>query len=464
MLRAAHFVVALSLLGGLACGGDPPRSAEPSLVPPAPAPETQEPREPAAAVDAPREPDAAAQARGPAAVDLLASVETQVAVSSAYRDSPRQVPRLFDGDLGTAWNSRSGDLVGAYIEVRVPSAVTVTAIEMTAGFTRTSESGEDLFTGNHRVRRVRVSRDGQAIGEHALDTDSREVTSLPVTGPGGTYRVEVLEVLPGARTDWREVCVSELRVMGHAPGATAGAGFPRYAIGALPDPRAEATPSRAELRGALRRRLTWFVDEWIRYERALMQTQLNTGDPEVSREEAGDFRRRRAHALGRLASLVDSVDGAASAPLRRAAALAPTAPPPRDPWRWPLRWRDILPAEDAVDRVLDWLGDEGARCHANRALARLRLSRVRTMVEWEREAGEWEEMQAMEVGEELDDARDIDALIEVRDLLDDALFDWPGAARALAGQLRAHGLPRSDAQEDWEAALVRLDLAERHCR
>jgi len=178
--------------------------------------------------DAPPPPDAEP-------VDLLRAVPTAVAVSSAYRDSDAQAANLVDGDLETAWNSRTGELAGAWVALRVPADARVTAIEMTAGYTKVTERA-DLFTGNHRVARVRVTRGGETVAEAALDPESRQLQAVPIEGGGGgDFRVEIVELVAGSRDDWRETCISELRVLGHAPDAEPGRHAPRTAIGALPE-------------------------------------------------------------------------------------------------------------------------------------------------------------------------------------------------------------------------------------
>jgi hypothetical protein len=176
-------------------------------------------------------------------LELLHALPAAVATSSAYREDVAEVAKLVDGDLESAWNSRTGDLVGSWVAFRVPGDAQLTAIEMTAGFTKRTGS-RDLFTGNHRVSRVRVTRDGAQVAEHTLRTDERGLQRFAVTGPGGDYRVEVLELLPGERTDWRETCISELRVLGHSSAARAASSVPSTAVGALPAGTAPASGSR----------------------------------------------------------------------------------------------------------------------------------------------------------------------------------------------------------------------------
>lgn len=177
-------------------------------------------------------------------VDLLHAAATDVGVSSAYHDDLAQVGRLFDGDPATAWNSATDELVGAHIDVRVPAGADVTSIEIIPGFAR--EGGdEDLFTGNHRVSRVRIAIDGDRIGDYPLDVESRALQTIPVTGGAGVWRIEVLDVVPGTHPSWRETCISELRVLGHVGTAPAGT-TPTASIGAIAPPTVVAAADRAE--------------------------------------------------------------------------------------------------------------------------------------------------------------------------------------------------------------------------
>lgn len=228
--RTASRLPALALVALLlGCGGE---ATAPTPAAPAPAPPT--PGAPVAPVAplAPVTPTAPPAPVGPP-IDLLHAAPAALATSSAYHDDLAQVAALVDGSLETAWNSRTGDLTGAWIEVRLPADATVTSIGMTAGFTHVSPRA-DLFPGNHRVTRVRVLRDGAEVGTYPLDPELRTLQTLPVAGGGGVYRIEIAEVRPGTNTEWREACVSELVVMGHAPGASGGASAPSTAIGTLP--------------------------------------------------------------------------------------------------------------------------------------------------------------------------------------------------------------------------------------
>ena len=146
-------------------------------------------------------------------VNLLQMVPARIAVSSAVRN-PHDFPEyLVDNHLETAWNSQTGDLVGGWIDFQIPNDAMVHSIEMTCGFSRV-KGKSDLFVLNHRISRVEVIRNGQKLGEFALDVNQRGLQKLAISGGGGTYRIIVKATVPGKRRDWRELVVSELRVMG----------------------------------------------------------------------------------------------------------------------------------------------------------------------------------------------------------------------------------------------------------
>lgn len=211
----------------VACG-TPPEAASVSPEPASPSTSTARPP----AESAPLERVATEQ---PAAVvDLLHAVPATVRVSSVYRGSERYAGFLVDGDLETAWNSATGEHEGAWIELEVPSSARITAVELTAGFTRVSR-GRDLFTGNHRVRRIRVRREGGPEATFELDLTSRTLQRFDFAAEGGRVRIELAALEPGSRPDWREACISELRLLGTAPDAQPDTRSPTFAVG----PRAD---------------------------------------------------------------------------------------------------------------------------------------------------------------------------------------------------------------------------------
>ena len=67
--------------------------------------------------------------------ERLNSVDA-VVVSSRVDNADQKPEALFDGDLDTAWSSRTGDLAGAWIAFRLFDKVAVHAIELTVGMTK----------------------------------------------------------------------------------------------------------------------------------------------------------------------------------------------------------------------------------------------------------------------------------------------------------------------------------------
>jgi hypothetical protein len=156
---------------------------------------------------------------------------------SSTVDNPNILPaHLVDGDPATAWNSRTGELVGAWIAFRVPREVHVDQIRISAGFTHTDARG-DLFMMNPRIRRVRVSRDGVVVLDQRLDPGSRKLQELAVDAAGGDFQIEVTELQRGSKKSWREVCVSELEVWGSVPATLpVAATTPTVRVGSLGAP------------------------------------------------------------------------------------------------------------------------------------------------------------------------------------------------------------------------------------
>ncbi|WP_394840864.1 hypothetical protein LZC95_27785 [Pendulispora brunnea] len=147
-------------------------------------------------------------------VDLLHRTHAAVAVSSQVKGEKERPEHLVDGRPETAWQSRPNDLVGAWIQFRTSPATTVKRIGLTVGYDAISPKHGDLFTLNHRIAKVLVRRDGVILGQWALDVENRGVQYFDVEASGGEYKLEILEVKPGRKKEWREVCVSELVVLG----------------------------------------------------------------------------------------------------------------------------------------------------------------------------------------------------------------------------------------------------------
>ena len=399
-----------------------------------------------------------------APVDLLHAVRTEVAVSSVYRDQRSQADKLVDGDLTTAWNSRTADLVGAWIEVRVPADATVTSIAITPGFARVSGTS-DLFTGNHRVSQVRVLRDGAEVGVYPLEVSAPVLVSVPVSGPGGVYRIEVTEVVPGGHADWRETCISELQILGRAPDMHAGARLPRTAVGALPEPRSVAgTADRALVDRNDRRDVVWLATAWGALQREIDEQALNTGEPDFSVEAQRDLERQRVAMLSRIAGLVEPIDEVRADALRIAASHV-------NPWgEWGASGTalgaDLATIGAALDAVGTWLGDDEARCRTARMQVGIRLQRVAGAVHTASYYNEIDDSEPAQGGEGAGrDARRGARTLERDDEAFAALVDdWDGNSRGCALRLlrrEAPALPAAAA--DWAALRAQLEAGRTAC-
>lgn len=179
-------------------------------------------------------------------VELLHHTPSVVAVSSTVLNPKFQPEQLVDGDLKTAWNSRTGDLVGAWIAFRVPTAAHVTAIKLTTGFEASGREG-DYFMQNHRLRHVRVTHAGKLVADAELDADKRGLQTIALDASGGDFRIEIVALAPGKNKAWRETCVSELEVWGRTSASSPSSTAPTVKVGSLDggthDPMAGPFPS-----------------------------------------------------------------------------------------------------------------------------------------------------------------------------------------------------------------------------
>lgn len=418
-----RWLLVLALLG---CGSSETAEETPTPEPTPPGPVVNE--EPETPPEPPQSPP----------VNLLEAAGIDIAVSSAYRDRESEIPKLFDGDLETAWNSKTDDLQGAWIDVRVPDDASVTSIDMTAGYTKTDSRGTDLFTGNHRIARVRISHGGQELTTHALDTSSREIQSIPVTGPGGVYRIEILEVTPGERDDWKEACISELRVMGRVPEPEEGR-FPRVAIGSLPDAwTAPAAPDANALRLATHR----FADAWGEYEYETLPSDLSSGDPGLEGWELEEATSQRRRALTPLVDLFASKSAAHSDQIRRLLATRVSS-------SW---WADHRAELDVIAAGFDALveGDQEATCRWAKAHAHLRIGRIFRLLEREEEIA-------------LQDETD-DDFSDVTEAMEDATTMFKEDAQTTTARVLRLGRPSATSvHADWDAMRPSLELAQRTC-
>jgi hypothetical protein len=161
---------------------------------------------------------APAGAPPPAAIELLHAVDARVTVSSRVDNARIKPEHLVDRDLQTAWNSRTGDLVGAWIEIELPPKVVAKQIRMTIGHTSKGPRHEDWFTMNPRIHRVGVTSGGVGLAAHTFDLGKRDLQTIDLGDKGSNkIRIEVQDIEPGSKKAWREICVSELEVWGTAP-------------------------------------------------------------------------------------------------------------------------------------------------------------------------------------------------------------------------------------------------------
>jgi hypothetical protein len=171
----------------------------------------------------------------PGLVELLHNAPSVVRVSSRVQNKTIQPEHIVDKNLNTAWNSRTGELQGAWIDVDVGGAQ-IKEIRMTIGHTGKGVHGEDYFTMNPRIKTVSV-RDGEKlVAQKTLDTDKRELQPIVLATPASHVRIKVEDVVMGAKPSWRETCVSEIEAWGTLPaGATAAPQKPRIEVGDPPD-------------------------------------------------------------------------------------------------------------------------------------------------------------------------------------------------------------------------------------
>ncbi len=153
-------------------------------------------------------------------VDLLHVGGARVAASSVYEGNLSQVARLVDGDVETAWNGETGELQPV-LAIELPEGRVGSAIELIPGYAKAGRN-LDLFTANLRVREIEVVQASGETSRHTLDIESRELQRIEFPeGLSSSFLIRVVSTEPGSRRDFREVCISELRVMGTGEAGTA---------------------------------------------------------------------------------------------------------------------------------------------------------------------------------------------------------------------------------------------------
>jgi hypothetical protein len=182
-------------------------------------------------------PPAPADATAPsdALVELLHAMPTTVRVSSTVANKAILPKHLVDRDLQTAWNSHTGDLAGAWIDVHAPGA-SIAELRMTVGHTGKGPHGEDYFAMNPRITKLAVLDGQKVVATVALDADKRDLQTIKLPARTAHVRVRVEGFRPGSKPSWREICVSELEAWGTPPpGAPLVKQAPRVEVGEPPD-------------------------------------------------------------------------------------------------------------------------------------------------------------------------------------------------------------------------------------
>ncbi len=143
-------------------------------------------------------------AADPAEENLLPLVKSTIAVSSTVANAKILPKHLVDGDLTTAWNSRTGDLAGASIKIRMPYAgFYVDAIAMTAGFTKGDlfeQNGSGVMTAElgivdgTRLRGAKLTRTWSTDIPRAVETNA-----VPGLTPVLATHHELYRVMPTGR-------------------------------------------------------------------------------------------------------------------------------------------------------------------------------------------------------------------------------------------------------------------------
>jgi hypothetical protein len=170
-----------------------------------------------------------------ALVELLHSVPATIRLSSTVANKSILPVHIADHDLGTAWNSRTGDLRGAWVDLAVPGAG-IREVRLTVGHTGTGPKGEDYFTMNPRIRKVTLIDGDHELAHAELDTTRRALQVVKLPEPHAHVRVRIDDVVMGTKRSWRETCISEIEAWGTLP-----AGVTAHAM----QPVVEVEPPRA---------------------------------------------------------------------------------------------------------------------------------------------------------------------------------------------------------------------------
>lgn len=146
--------------------------------------------------------------------------------------------RAFDGDPATTWTEAArGPGDGEWLQATFAGPQLVQRVRVTTGWNHTSPRGEDLFTANSHLRRVRLVLGPNTTFERDVGADQREVIFDGLDAETATVRVEAVSVWPGAR--WADLCIGEVVIEGEPL-----ANGPVAAPSAEESPRADGDGSR----------------------------------------------------------------------------------------------------------------------------------------------------------------------------------------------------------------------------
>jgi hypothetical protein len=236
-------------------------------------------------------------------------------------------------------------------------------------------------------------------------------------------------------------------------------------VGALPAPRpAPGTADRAEVGKSLRTLGSWVAREWgeLSDEQGMRRRASALEEAEI--EGTASLALRRRQVLSKVADLVELVDEARADALRVAALERVGAT--SGGWTF-LGEGDQDLIEAGVGAVVDWLGDDDARCRWATTAARLRLGRMVDEVEHESFLCEMLPMDYPEgepppPREALERCRLVERFMPRAEGL---RLDWDGGARGAAEKLRRLELPDlgKRARAEWTSLQAQIELARKSC-
>ena len=163
-------------------------------------------------------------------VELLHTYTSRIVVSSHVMNRSIKAEHLVDKDFSTAWNSKTGELAGAWIDVSVASAQ-IHELRLTVGHTGKGPKGEDYFTMNPRITKVAILDGATEVASTTLDPEKRELQRISLPHPFKQVRIRIDAVVMGTKKSWKEACISELEAWGLPDaGAVAGHALPIVSV------------------------------------------------------------------------------------------------------------------------------------------------------------------------------------------------------------------------------------------